>query len=98
LVGNSTRGLRDSVAALPTIEYAKHLSGAMKSLHGLLIMFGNSLTAVGCSGLVLALSGLINADLFAIGISSGIRIIGSVAITGCLLSAVGYGIVDHLEE
>lgn len=70
----------------------------MKPLCGLLVAIGNTLTAVGCIGLVLALSGLVNADLFAIGISSGIRMIGSVAITGCLLSAVGYGIVDYLEE
>ncbi len=70
----------------------------MKYLYGLLISIGNSLTAVGCAGLVLALSGMINPDFFAIGISSGIRIIGSVAITGCLLSAVGYGIVDYLDE
>ncbi len=70
----------------------------MKLFHGLLIKVGNSLTALGCAGLILALSGLINADFFAIGISSGIRIIGSVAITGCLLSATGYGIVDYLQE
>lgn len=70
----------------------------MNHLYGLLIKIGNSLTAIGCAGLILALSGLINADFFAIGISSGIRIIASVAITGCLLSAIGYGIVDFSEK
>jgi hypothetical protein len=70
----------------------------MNHLYGPLIKIGNSLTALGCAGLVLALSGLINADYFAIGISSGIRVIGSVAITGCLLSGIGYGIVDFLEK
>lgn len=70
----------------------------MNYLHGPLIKVGNSLTAVGCAGLLLSLSGLINADYFAIGISSGIRVIGSVAIAGCLLSAIGYGIVDFLEN
>jgi hypothetical protein len=60
-----------------------------------MVLVGNSLTVVGCVGLILGLSGLIPAELFAIGISSGIRVIGSVAIAGCLLSAMGYGIVDH---
>jgi hypothetical protein len=32
------------------------------------------------------------------GLSSGMRIVGSVAITGCLLSAIGYGIVDYLDN
>lgn len=67
----------------------------MKIFHGLLITVGNSLTLIGCAGLILAVSGLIDAEVFAIGISSGVRVIGSVAITGCLLSAIGYGIVDH---
>lgn len=70
----------------------------MKIFHGLLTTVGNSLTLIGCAGLILAVSGLIDAEVFAIGISSGVRVIGSVAITGCLLSAIGYGIVDHLEE
>ena len=61
----------------------------------LLIIVGNTLTVIGCMGLLLAASGLINAASFSIGISSGIRVIGSIAITGCLLSAIGYGIVDY---
>jgi hypothetical protein len=32
---------------------------------------------------------------FLMQLSSGIRIIGSVAIAGCLLSAIGYGISDY---
>lgn len=64
----------------------------------LLIFVGNSLTAIGCIGLVLALIGMIDAEFFALGISSGIRVIGSVAITGCLLSAIGYGMVENLEK
>ncbi len=32
------------------------------------------------------------------GMSSGIRVIGSVAIAGCLLSAIGYGIEEYLEK
>ena len=60
-----------------------------------LIYAGNTLTVIGCTGLILAASGLIGETLFAIGISSGIRVIGSVAIAGCLLSAAGYGILDY---
>ena len=69
-----------------------------KYISGLLILVGNSLTAIGCVGLVLTLSGLIQAEFFAIGISSGVRVIGSVAVTGCLLSAIGYGIIEDFER
>jgi len=69
-----------------------------KYFSGLLILVGNSLTAIGCVGLLLTLSGLIQAEFFAIGISSGVRVIGSVAVSGCLLSAIGYGIVEYVEK
>ncbi len=69
-----------------------------KQISNLLIVVGNSLTAIGCIGLALALSDLIDGDLFVVGISSGIRIIGSVAITGCLLSAIGYGVGEYFEK
>ena len=69
-----------------------------KYISGMLILVGNSLTAIGCVGLVLALSGLIQAEFFALGISSGIRVIGSVAVAGCLLSAIGYGVVEYFEK
>ena len=71
---------------------------AKKYVSGPLILVGNSLTAMGCVGLVLALSGLIQAEYFALGISSGIRVIGSVAIAGCLVSAIGYGVVEYFEK
>jgi hypothetical protein len=63
-----------------------------------LIRVGNSLTVIGCAGLLLGLSDIIPAQIFAIGISSGIRVIGSVAIAGCLLSAMGYGAIEYLEQ
>jgi hypothetical protein len=69
----------------------------MKFLCRALVYAGNTLTSIGCTGLILAASGLINEASFAIGISSGIRVIGSVAIAGCLLSAAGYGISDYLQ-
>jgi hypothetical protein len=62
-----------------------------------LIVFGNVLTIIGCTGLLLAAVGLLPAKAFAIGISSGIRVIGSLAIAGCLLSAIGYGVEEYLE-
>jgi hypothetical protein len=69
-----------------------------KYISGLLILVGNSLTAIGCVGLVLTLSGLIQSEFFAIGISSGVRVIASVAVSGCLLSAIGYGMVEYFEK
>jgi hydroxyethylthiazole kinase-like sugar kinase family protein len=63
-----------------------------------LIRAGNSLTVIGCMGLVLGLSDIVPVQLFAIGISSGIRVIGSVAIAGCLLSAMGYGAIEYFEQ
>jgi hypothetical protein len=64
----------------------------------LLTVVGNLLTVIGCVGLILASSGLVRAELFAFGISSGIRVIASVAIAGCLLSAIGYGIVESFDN
>jgi len=69
-----------------------------KCIIGPLILVGNLLTAVGCVGLVLSMSGLIQAELFSIGISSGVRVIGSVAVSGCLLSAIGYGTVEYFGK
>ena len=63
-----------------------------------LTVLGNALTIIGCVGLLLAVSGVIDADSFAVGISSGIRVIGTVAVTGCLLSAIGYGLADYFEK
>ena len=74
------------------------MSTAKRFICKLLIVVGNSLTVIGCVGLMLGASGVIPAQLFAIGISSGIRVIGSVAIAGCLLSAMGYGAMEYLEQ
>ncbi len=71
------------------------MGAKVRFLCRLLIVAGNTLTAVGCAGLLLAATGVINPELFSIGISSGIRVIGPVAITGCLLSAIGYGVADY---
>jgi len=69
-----------------------------RKVYRLLIVVGNVLTVIGCAGLLLAATGLIPAQSFAIGISSGVRVIGSLAIAGCLLSAIGYGVEEYLEK
>lgn len=71
---------------------------AKKLIYKALILVGNSLTVIGCAGLILVSSGLIPADFFTIGMSSGIRVIGSVAVGGCLLSAIGYGAVEYFDN
>ncbi len=40
----------------------------------------------------------ISADIFAFGLSSGMRVLGGCAIIGCLLSAVGFGIGDYFNN
>jgi len=80
------------------VRLATHVSTAKSFIHKVLILVGNTLTLTGCAGLMLVASGLVSAESFANGISSGVRVIGSAAIAGCLLSAIGYGIVDYLED
>ena len=69
-----------------------------KIIYRQLTLVGNALTSVGCLALLLALSGAINAEFFAIGISSGVRVLGTIAVTGCLLSAIGYGLADYFDK
>jgi len=63
-----------------------------------LITFGFFISSISFILIILSLWGFISADLFAFGISSGIRVLGSCAIMGCLLSAVGYGIGDYFNK
>jgi integral membrane sensor domain MASE1 len=54
-----------------------------------------------CISLVLIILGLwsfISLEQFAYGLSSGIRVLVSCAIIGCLLSAIGYGIGDYFNN
>jgi hypothetical protein len=46
----------------------------------------------------LSLWDFIPVEIFGFGLSSGIRVLGSCAIMGCLLSAVGYGIRDYFNN
>ena len=59
---------------------------------------GNTLTAVACFGMLLGFIGIFDMEIFSFGLSSGIRIIGTVAIAGCLLSAIGYGISEYASN
>ena len=63
-----------------------------------LAVLGNVLAILGCLGLILGVLGVFDMNRFALGLSSGIRIIGTVAITGCLLSAIGYGVLDYFKK
>ena len=58
---------------------------------------GVVLTAVGCLGLVLGVAGVYDMQIFAFGLSAGVRIVGTVAIAGCLLSAICYGILEFVD-
>lgn len=60
-----------------------------------MIWLGYFLMLVGLFGILLGVTGVFNMSIFSYGLSSGIRIIGSVAIAGCLLSAIGHGATDH---
>jgi uncharacterized membrane protein len=63
-----------------------------------LTSIGNTLTFLGCLGLVLGVLHVFDMNIFSYGLSSGVRIIGTVAIAGCLLSAIGYGISDYVDK
>ena len=64
----------------------------------LTIVMGIFLTIVGCVGLLLGVFGVFDLDIFAVGLSAGIRVVGSVAISGCLLSAIGYGTREFINQ
>jgi hypothetical protein len=51
---------------------------------------GIVLTAIGSTGLILGFTGLLSFDDYSFGLSAGVRILGSIAIAGCLLSAIGF--------
>jgi len=69
-----------------------------KSVYRFLALTGNALAALGCIGLILGVLGVFDMELFSFGLSSGIRIIGTVAIAGWLLSAIGYGFSDYVND
>jgi len=50
---------------------------------------GVILALTGSAGLLLGFAGLIDLDAFAFGITAGVRVVGTLAVTGCLLAAIG---------
>jgi hypothetical protein len=72
------------------VNSANHL------IQKVLITFGLILILASCTIILMGLLGVFSLDLFAIGLSSGIRILASVAITGCLVGAIGYWIEESL--
>jgi len=67
-------------------------------LYSWLNVIGNVLIFIGGLGLVLGLSGLINLDTFAVGITAGVRIVGTLAIAGCLLNAISCFGLEFINE
>ncbi|WP_179105596.1 hypothetical protein [Vreelandella utahensis] len=45
---------------------------------------------LGMTGLLLGFLGVLQFDDYAVGLSAGVRMLGSVAIAGCLISAIGF--------
>lgn len=84
----------ECVAYLDT--YMNKAPVPLETASRLMTSIGNTLAAVGCAGLVLGMIGAFDMETVAFGLSSGVRIIGTVAIGGCLLSAIGYGISDYI--
>ena len=67
-----------------------------KRVFRFLSRFGVLLTVIGSVGLILGFFGILEFEDYAFGISAGVRILGSVAIAGCLLSAIGFfGLEDN---
>jgi hypothetical protein len=71
---------------------------SLSFIYNALSYTGNTLTAIGCFSMLLGVFGIFDMEIFSFGLSSGVRIIGTVAIAGCLLSAIGYGISDYANN
>jgi len=56
---------------------------------------GIALTVLGAAGLFLGLAGVIELDDFSYGISAGVRVMGSIAVSGCLLSAISLFVMEQ---
>jgi hypothetical protein len=60
------------------------------SIRSLLVRIGILLVVPSVFCLMLAMAGLVRADVFAVGGIGGLRMIAAVAVLGCLMAAVGY--------
>lgn len=64
----------------------------------ILILIGNFLIAISALAMIMGILGILDLDFFSYGLSSGIRIVGSFAIAGCLINAISYGFLDLLKK
>ena len=64
----------------------------------ILVVLGSSLISLGLLGLLVGLTGFIDFQYFSFGLSSGLRVIGSIVILGCLLNVIGYGIQEFVND
>lgn len=69
----------------------------LKAVSRLLTIVGNTLAVIACLTLFAGMLGFYDMSIFDFGLSSGVRMISTFAIGGCLLSAIGYGITDYLK-
>lgn len=67
-------------------------------IFGFLRAAGIVLTVIGGLGLLLGFLGVIDLQEFSIGLTAGVRVIGTIAITGCLLGAIGCFGSEYLEN
>lgn len=67
-------------------------------LYSWMNLIGIGFILVGGLVLVLGLAGLIDLDAFEFGISAGVRVVGTLAITGCLLSAISCFALEFNNE
>ncbi len=63
-----------------------------------LILLGNLLIGISLLIILLSFTDLYDLDLFSFGLSSGIRIVGSFAIAGCMLNALSYGFLELSKQ
>lgn len=66
------------------------LTGRESRVRRILIVTGLILLTPSVIYLLLGMTGLVPTDFLAIGSNSGLRSIASVAVVGCLLTAIGY--------
>lgn len=69
-----------------------------KRVYSWMNLVGIGFILVGSLGLVLGIAGVIDLDAFAFGISAGVRVVGTLAITGCLLSAIACFALEFNSE
>jgi hypothetical protein len=68
-----------------------------KQIFKSLSWIGAIMTVIGSVRLILGFFEVLNFEDYAFGISAGVRVLGSVAIAGCLVSAIGFWGLEDSE-